>query len=127
MSDENQVVVLTDALVDLGAKATSEEVINKINEIIAKVNSIKIRDRGPESTKSMTEELARKVMLEEPFCRMSHRKAADTLGLSYGQVSSVRGRYTFKKIGKEWQEKGSKETWSRDYFEAQQPNVTDES
>lgn len=90
-------------------------IMEKLNEVIDKVNSLKVRDRGPSSTQSMNEELAHKVLMEEPYCNMSHKKAAQELGLSYGQVSSVRGGYTFKNQYKIWREAGSKETWSRDY------------
>tara|TARA_Y100000310_G_C20398355_1_gene676198 strand:+ start:288 stop:650 length:363 start_codon:yes stop_codon:yes gene_type:complete len=99
------------------AEATLEEVIAAVNALTEKVNGIKVRDRGPQSEKAMTEELARQILLEEPFCRLSHKKTAEKLGLSYGQVSSVRGGYTFKKQYKEWRDLGSKKTWDRDFAE----------
>ncbi len=97
--------------------ATLEDIVAKVNELVEKVNSVKVRDRGPQSEKAMTEELAHQILLDPKVARMSHKRAAETLGLSYGQVSSVRGGYTFKKQYKLWRDQGSKATWSRDYAE----------
>ena len=55
------------------------------------------RDRGPKSTKDMTEDDARRIMTGD-LKDSSHKLAATTLGLSYGQVYSCRGGYTFKKL-----------------------------
>lgn len=112
----NEVANVQTEINKLGEKATQAEVIETLNAIIDQLATIKVRDRGPKSTKSMTEELARKVLLEEPHCNMSHKKAAIELGLAYGQVSSVRGGYTFKRQYKEWESAGSKKTWDRDYI-----------
>jgi hypothetical protein len=56
-----------------------------------------IRDRGPTSTRDMSEEDARAIMLGA-HASASHRKAAEALGLSYGQVYSARNGYTFKGV-----------------------------
>lgn len=59
----------------------------------------KARDRGPTSTRTMTDDDAERVCygdLED----MSHKDAAKELGLSYAQVYSARGQYTFKNIHK---------------------------
>jgi hypothetical protein len=61
------------------------------------------RDRGPKSDREMTEEDARKVMLGE-FKDLTHKAAAEKLGLSYGQIYSARGGYTFKKVYKEMED-----------------------
>ena len=45
----------------------------------------------------MTEADARTIMLGE-HAASSHRKAAEALGLSYGQVYSARNGYTFKGV-----------------------------
>jgi hypothetical protein len=55
------------------------------------------RDRGPTSTREMTEADARACMIGE-HVGLSHKDAAATLGLSYGQIYSARGGYTFKGI-----------------------------
>lgn len=61
------------------------------------------RDRGPRSDREMTEEDARQVMMGE-LKELSHKAAAEKLGLSYGQIYSARGGYTFKKVYKEAEE-----------------------
>lgn len=101
----------------LDAKATNVQIIEKLNQVIEHVNKLPTRDRGPKSEHSMTEELAKKVLMEEPYCNMSHKAAAKQLKISYGQVSSVRGGYTFKRQYQEWLKAGGKKTWSRDYVE----------
>jgi len=103
-----------EGIAQLDQKSTLVEVIETLNKVIEEVNK-KGRDRGPKSTKSMSEELANKVLLVEPFCNMSHKKCAIELGLAYGQVSSVRGGYTFKRQYREWEKQGGHKTWSSDY------------
>ena len=82
--------------VDLHAKLP--EVISALNAVISKLNSR--RDRGPESSRAMTEADARAVVLGEQS-GLSHTKAAEALGLSYGQVYSARKGFTFKAVYKE--------------------------
>jgi hypothetical protein len=48
----------------------------------------------------MTEEDARRVLMGD-LKDESHKAAAEKLGLSYGQVYSCRGGYTFKAVYKE--------------------------
>lgn len=104
---ENQVELETVAaeitMLEEGAKL--KDVVAKLNELIAKVNDLKapsgkMRDRGPDSTREMTEDDARRVVLgdmkDEP-----HKTAAEKLGLSYGQIYSARKGFTFKGIYKE--------------------------
>ena len=89
-------------ILPLDDKAKLNDVIAKINELVAKVNDTKTaqRNRGPESTREMTEADARLIMIGE-HKELSHKDAAAKLGLSYGQVYSARGGYTFKAIYKE--------------------------
>ena len=79
--------------------ASLRDVIAKVNELVAKANSK--RDRGPTSKREMTEEDARSVMMGD-LKDVPHGKAAEKLGLSYGQVYSARGGFTFKKVYAEW-------------------------
>ena len=51
----------------------------------------------PVSTRDMTIDDARRLMLGD-LVKLSHRDAAEKLGLSYGQVYSARGGYTFKTV-----------------------------
>ena len=50
---------------------------------------------------SMTEEHAFRVKFGD-LKDLKHGKAAEALGLSYGQVFSCRGGYTFKTVTKDW-------------------------
>jgi hypothetical protein len=81
----------------LGQKATQAELIEKVNEVISKVNSIKVRDRGPKSERSMTDEDAARCKFGD-LKDKSHKEAAKVLGLSYGQIYSARGGYTFNHV-----------------------------
>jgi hypothetical protein len=64
-----------------------------------KVANIKVRDRGPKSERSMTDEDARRVKFGD-LKDASHKEAAKKLGLSYGQIYSCRGGYTFNHVKK---------------------------
>jgi hypothetical protein len=85
-------------LVALGPDAKLADVIRVVNELI-KVATTK-RDRGPDSTRTMVEADAKRIMLGD-LKDVSHTKAAEALGLSYGQVYSARKGFTFKAIYQE--------------------------
>lgn len=72
----------------------------RVEELESKLKNVKVRDRGPASTRTMSEDDARKVMLGE-LAETSHKEAASQLGLSYGQVYSARNGFTFKSVYKE--------------------------
>ena len=84
----------------LGKKATLQELTEKVNELCQKVNSIKVRDRGPKSERAMTDEDAQRVKFGD-LEKVGHKEAASTLGLSYGQIYSCRGGYTFNHVTKD--------------------------
>lgn len=87
----------------LDDKALLKDVIAKVNELILKINepkAEKVRDRGPESERDMTEDDARRISLGD-LKDKSHKDAAKELGLSYGQIYSARKGFTFKAIYKE--------------------------
>lgn len=94
------------ALLDVNDKKLSlKEIAAKVNEIVAALQQMQkgttvARDRGPKSEKDMSEDDARRVMLGD-LKSVSHKVAAETLGLSYGQVYSARKGFTFKTIYKE--------------------------
>jgi len=69
----------------------------KVLELENKLEEVKPRDRGPESTRKMTEEDAKRIMLGD-LKNASHKEAAQELGLSYSQVYSCRGGYTFRNV-----------------------------
>lgn len=104
MENANVVNEVVDSIakLDVETKHSNQEIVAKINEIIEKVNSIQIpkRDRGPQSTKEMTEDDARRCMVGD-LKDKSHKDAATELGLSYGQIYSARKGYTFKPIYQE--------------------------
>lgn len=69
--------------------------------LIRLVEDLKPRDRGPKSTRVMTDEDARRVIYGD-LMDTPHKQAAAELGLSYGQIYSARGTYTFKHINDEF-------------------------
>lgn len=73
----------------------------KLAELETKLaEGMKGRDRGPSSTREMTDDDARRILTGD-LKDKSHKAAAEELGLSYAQVYSCRGHYTFKHIHKE--------------------------
>jgi len=97
MSNDTKVVVSeTNSLEGLSPKADLAAIISKVNEIVSKVNSIKVRDRGPKSSRAMTQDDATKVQKGGDLEKLSHMEAAKELGLSYGQIYSARNGYTFQ-------------------------------
>ena len=70
------------------------EDLEKANIALVSTSS---RDRGPVSTRKMTEDDARRLVLGD-LVDLSHKEAAEDLGLSYAQVYSCRGGYTFKSL-----------------------------
>lgn len=100
---ENTNTELANMITMLDEKSNLKTVIEKINEIITKINepkTEKVRDRGPESERDMTEDDARRISLGD-LKDKSHKDAAKELGLSYGQIYSARKGFTFKAIYKE--------------------------
>lgn len=63
-------------------------------------------------SKEMTDEDARAILVGI-HAASKHKVAAEALGLTYGQVYSCRGEYTFKHIHKELKETGFKNTWTK--------------
>lgn len=84
-------------IVQLDNNAKLADVIVKINELCQKVNNIKVRDRGPKSERSMTDDDAQRCKFGD-LKELSHKEAAKELGLSYGQIYSARGEYTFNHV-----------------------------
>ena len=93
-------------LIKLDENAKLKDVIAKLNEVIEVLNTTKtskVRDRGPDSQREMTEDDARRILLGD-MKDVAHKKAAEELGLSYGQIYSARKGFTFKGIYKEWRD-----------------------
>ena len=87
----------------LNENAKLKDVILKLNEIVEFLNSQPTRDRGPKSERTMTDDDARRCMVGD-LKDESHKKCAEVLQLSYGQIYSARKGFTFKPIYKEMME-----------------------
>ena len=97
---------VVEILAKLDEHAKLKDVVAKVNEIIEHLNKVPAkgqRDRGPESTREMTEDDARRILLTD-LKTLPHKKAAEELGLSYGQIYSARKGFTFKGVYKEWRD-----------------------
>ena len=102
---ENQITEIATQieLINLEDKLTLKLLAEKLNEVITKVNASSpqaTRNRGPQSERTMTDEDARRIMLGD-LKEASHKEAAETLGLSYGQIYSARKGFTFKVVYQE--------------------------
>jgi len=87
-------------------KLTLQSLSARIDELEKEVELLKnrpVRDRGPASERQMTDEDARRILMGD-LKDESHRKCAEELGLSYGQIYSARNGFTFKKVYKESQQ-----------------------
>ena len=108
MENMNAVVEIVELveIAKLGNSAKLKDIVAKVNEIIEKMNAAKapkVRDRGPDSQREMTEDDARRILLGDMKDK-SHKDSAIELGLSYGQIYSARKGFTFKGIYKEWRD-----------------------
>ena len=81
----------------LTTEATNEEIIAKINEVIEAINAHKPRNYGPKSTRKMERLDAWRIMFGD-LIDVSVKDVANDLGLSKGQVYSVKGNYTFRDV-----------------------------
>lgn len=85
------------------------ELIKAVETLSARVEALEAqvtalsapRDRGPKSAGEMTEEHAFRVKFGD-LKDTKHKAAAELLGLSYGQIFSCRGGYTFKQVKTDW-------------------------
>ena len=81
------------------------EALERITSLEARVvvleESLAAKKPATKSENSMTEEHAFRVKFGD-LKGLKHGKAAEALGLSYGQVFSCRGGYTFKTVAKDW-------------------------
>lgn len=86
--------------------ATIKSLESMIEDLTARIEVLEsrpTRDRGPASERQMTEDDARAILLGVDSS-LSHKAAAEKLGLSYGQVYSARNGFTFKKVYKEFRD-----------------------
>lgn len=80
-----------------------EELVARVAQLEETIASIKQRDRGPKSERTMTDKDAFRVKFGD-LKDAKHKAAAEALGLSYGQVYSARGSYTFTHVTKDWKD-----------------------
>jgi hypothetical protein len=85
-----------EALAAKAPKVTIKSLQAEIDEILVRLDILEAK-RNPASSREMTEDDARRVIRGD-LAETSHKEAAKILGLSYGQVYSCRGGYTFKRI-----------------------------
>lgn len=88
----------------------SKEVFDELVARVATLEATIAKSRGTASTREMTDDDAKRV-LNGDLKDESHKAAAEKLGLSYGQVYSCRGEYTFKHILKALKAEGFKNRW----------------
>lgn len=75
-------------------------IAEKLNEVIGVLNTVAnrpTRDRGPKSSRTMERVDAWRCRFGD-LKGLSHKAAAEKMGLSYGQVYSARGLYTLKDV-----------------------------
>ena len=90
-------------------KVSNEALLERIEQLEEALR----KKRGTASTREMTDEDARRV-LNGDLREVSHKKASEALGLSYGQVYSCRLEYTFKHIHKALDKvEGYKNRWMK--------------
>lgn len=88
----------------------SMEALEALQARVQKLEELVAKSRGTASTREMTDEDAKRV-LNGDLKEAAHKAAAETLGLSYGQVYSCRGEYTFKHVLKALKAEGFKNPW----------------
>lgn len=86
--------------------ALASELRERLSELESKVNAPK-----PES-KDMSKDDALRI-LNGDLKDKKHKDAAETLGLTYGQVYSCRLEFTFKDVHKELKAAGFKNPWAK--------------
>ena len=75
---------------------TVDKLSLQVEQLTLKVEKLSAK-KGPASTREMTLEDAERI-INGDLREISHKIAAEKLGLSYGQIYSARGGYTFKNI-----------------------------
>lgn len=91
---------------------TNKEVVLAIRELQAQVASLTAAKASKSGDREMTDEDAFNVAYGD-CSAMKHKDAAAKLGLSYGQVYSCRGEFTFKAVHKAAKEAGKKNAWTK--------------
>ena len=87
------------------------ELVTKLNLVENQLKELTTPNNSPQ--REMTDTDAYNILIGE--CKdMKHNEASKKLGLSYGQIYSCRGEYTFRHIHKKLQEnKDYKNVWKK--------------
>lgn len=115
MSQSQNPTVQLPTVQDLLARIAGLE--EKIYETLAKIEDLgekvsQLTTPRANQQREMTDEDAKRILTGD--CKdLKHNEASVKLGLSYGQVYSCRGQYTFRHIHKEMMEKGIKNQWKK--------------
>ena len=80
---------------------TLMEQVAALQAQIAEMSKSSPKNRGPKSESTMTEEHAFRCKFGD-LKDGKHKDVAVLLGLSYGQIFSCRGGYTFKQVKADW-------------------------
>jgi hypothetical protein len=97
------------ATVEADVTMTKAEWTARLDDLEAKVNG---RNKSAATKRNMTEADALAVMTGE-YKDLSHKDAAERIGLTYAQVYSCRGEFTFKDVHKGLRETGWKNPWAK--------------
>lgn len=84
----------------MSVKITMEDLQARLEALENEVSQLKantVKKTAPESTRTMTEDDAFRIMTGDHKDK-SHKEAAESLGLSYGQIYSCRLEFTFKAV-----------------------------
>jgi hypothetical protein len=90
---------------------TSKEIIAELEERITKLEAL-VQPRRNEATREMTVADAERILTGD-LKDASHKDAASTLGLSYGQIYSCRLEFTFKAVHKAMKSAGQTNRWAK--------------
>lgn len=86
---------------------------DRITALEARIEALEAAGRKVlHSTRTMSEEDAFRIMTGD-LKDVPHKKAAETLGLSYGQVYSCRLEFTFKSVHHELSKQKFKNPWAK--------------
>jgi hypothetical protein len=85
------------------------ELVLEVENLIAKVDG---RNKSAPIKRNMTDADALEI-LNGSFADLDHKTAAEKIGLTYAQVYSCRGGYTFKHVIHELEKAGWKNKWEK--------------
>lgn len=91
-------------------QVVTSEMFEELQKRVKTLEETLAKSKGTASTREMTDDDAKRVFVGD-LAKENHKKAAEILGLSYGQVYSARLEYTFKHVLKACKAEGWKNPW----------------